>query len=283
LIEPNDEHCYQPAWTLVGGGAHDIRKTMRPMARVLPDGVTWVQAAVSLSYEAQLTNDSAAVLTDKDRRVIYVEGDNLMLRDIGETAALPAIQLNELPIRVSFTNVAAGVVKPSANMVYVTISTVDSSPVAYSLSSAIHLPNIAQSVTVAPATATPPYSAVAFRTAREGALDLSLGDMTGVGCFIATAAYGSYDQQDVQLLRRFRDGILLESEPGRWFVRTYYRLSPPIASAIAGRPALCLLVRVLLLPFVGMAVALLHPGFALAVLLPVVLLIGATRRKNKSI
>ncbi|MEG2204956.1 MAG: prepilin-type N-terminal cleavage/methylation domain-containing protein, partial [Oscillospiraceae bacterium] len=67
-----------------------------------------VQAAVSLSYEAQLTTDSAAVLTDKDRRVIYVEGDNLMLRDIGETAALPAIQLNELPIRVSFTNVAAG-------------------------------------------------------------------------------------------------------------------------------------------------------------------------------
>ncbi|MEG1849775.1 MAG: prepilin-type N-terminal cleavage/methylation domain-containing protein, partial [Oscillospiraceae bacterium] len=163
-----------------------------------------VQAAVSLSYEAQLTNDSAAVLTDKDRRVIYVEGDNLMLRDIGETAALPAIQLNELPIRVSFTNVAAGAAKPSANMVYVTISTVDSSPIAYSLSSAIHLPNIAQSVTVAPAAATPPYSAVAFRTAREGALDLSLGDMNGVGCFIATAAYGSYDQQDVQLLRRFR-------------------------------------------------------------------------------
>ncbi|MCZ7176213.1 lycopene cyclase family protein, partial [Salmonella enterica] len=47
LIEPSAEHYYQPAWTLVGGGAHDIRKTMRPMAQVLPDGVTWVQAAVS--------------------------------------------------------------------------------------------------------------------------------------------------------------------------------------------------------------------------------------------
>ena len=26
LIEPNDYHCYQPAWTLVGGGAYDLRQ-----------------------------------------------------------------------------------------------------------------------------------------------------------------------------------------------------------------------------------------------------------------
>ena len=66
LIEPNDEHYYQPAWTLVGGGAHDIRKTMRPMARVLPDGVTWVQAAVS-----QLLPDEQALVLDSGQRVTW--------------------------------------------------------------------------------------------------------------------------------------------------------------------------------------------------------------------
>ncbi|AIG01787.1 pyridine nucleotide-disulfide oxidoreductase [Pseudomonas fluorescens] len=66
LIEPSAEHYYQPAWTLVGGGAHDIRKTMRPMARVLPDGVTWVQAAVS-----QLLPDEQALLLDSGQRVTW--------------------------------------------------------------------------------------------------------------------------------------------------------------------------------------------------------------------
>ena len=46
LIEPNDQHYYQPAWTLVGGGAYDVRKTVRPMSRVIPRNVTWIKAAV---------------------------------------------------------------------------------------------------------------------------------------------------------------------------------------------------------------------------------------------
>jgi len=66
LIEPSTDHYYQPAWTLVGGGAHDIRKTMSPMARVLPDGVTWVQAAVS-----QLLPDEQALVLDSGQRVTW--------------------------------------------------------------------------------------------------------------------------------------------------------------------------------------------------------------------
>ncbi len=66
LIEPSADHYYQPAWTLVGGGAHDIRKTMRPMARVLHDGVTWVQAAVS-----QLLPDEQALVLDSGQRVTW--------------------------------------------------------------------------------------------------------------------------------------------------------------------------------------------------------------------
>ncbi|MDL2184860.1 FAD/NAD(P)-binding oxidoreductase [Pseudomonas sp. ChxA] len=66
LIEPNDYHCYQPAWTLVGGGAYDLKKTRRPLADVLPNGVAWVQAAV-----AELLPDEQTLVLDNGQRVTW--------------------------------------------------------------------------------------------------------------------------------------------------------------------------------------------------------------------
>ena len=58
----------------------------------------------------------------------------------------------------------------------------------------------------------------------------------GGGCFIATATLGDYDHPDVVVLRQFRDESLLPHVYGRAFVRTYYRLSPPLADFIRVRP-----------------------------------------------
>ena len=66
LIEPNDYHCYQPAWTLVGGGAYDLQKTRRPLADVLPNGVSWVQAAVS-----EVLPDESTLVLDSGQRVTW--------------------------------------------------------------------------------------------------------------------------------------------------------------------------------------------------------------------
>ncbi|WP_313451925.1 NAD(P)/FAD-dependent oxidoreductase [Pseudomonas rhodesiae] len=66
LIEPSDYHCYQPAWTLVGGGAYDLKKTRRPLADVLPNGVTWVQAAVT-----EVLPDSQSLVLDNGQRVTW--------------------------------------------------------------------------------------------------------------------------------------------------------------------------------------------------------------------
>ncbi|MBD8148872.1 NAD(P)/FAD-dependent oxidoreductase [Pseudomonas fluorescens] len=66
LIEPNDYHCYQPAWTLVGGGAYDLQKTRRPLADVLPNGVSWVQAAVS-----EVLPDEHTLVLDSGQRVTW--------------------------------------------------------------------------------------------------------------------------------------------------------------------------------------------------------------------
>jgi uncharacterized repeat protein (TIGR01451 family) len=71
-----------------------------------------------------------------------------------------------------------------------------------------------------------------------------------VSCFIATAAYGSPLEAHVRVLRAFRDRYLQRSEPGRAFIRFYYRHSPPIAAVIAEHDWLRFLVRMLLTPLV---------------------------------
>lgn len=47
IIEPNDKHYYQPAWTLVGAGEFNPQNSVRDMASVIPPGVTWIRATVT--------------------------------------------------------------------------------------------------------------------------------------------------------------------------------------------------------------------------------------------
>jgi hypothetical protein len=70
---------------------------------------------------------------------------------------------------------------------------------------------------------------------------------TGGGCFIATAAYGTSTAKQIDVLREFRDGMLLKSTVGSQFVALYYRFSPPVADYIAGNEVLRTLVRELLI------------------------------------
>ncbi|MGC8805310.1 MAG: CFI-box-CTERM domain-containing protein, partial [Candidatus Ratteibacteria bacterium] len=70
----------------------------------------------------------------------------------------------------------------------------------------------------------------------------------GGGCFIATAAFGSYQEHHVWILRQFRDRYLLTNPIGKAFVNWYYKHSPKYASIIADNEALRAIVRVLLLP-----------------------------------
>jgi len=62
-------------------------------------------------------------------------------------------------------------------------------------------------------------------------------------CFIATAAYGTETASQLDVLRDFRDQVLLENALGSQFVATYYRLSPPIAAFIAKNDFLRAIVR----------------------------------------
>lgn len=79
---------------------------------------------------------------------------------------------------------------------------------------------------------------------------VSINSSGSSGCFIATAAYGSYLHPKVRLLRDFRDNYLLTNRPGRAFVARYYRYSPGIAATIAANNTLRLVTRWLLTPLV---------------------------------
>ena len=73
------------------------------------------------------------------------------------------------------------------------------------------------------------------------------------GCFIATAAYGSYLESHVNTLRSFRDQYLETNPLGSAFVSLYYKVSPPIADYIEKHPTLKPIVRAGLMPAVGMS------------------------------
>lgn len=75
----------------------------------------------------------------------------------------------------------------------------------------------------------------------------------GGGCFIATAAFGYYDEPHVMVLRLFRDEYLMTNAPGRLLVNLYYDTSPPLAAVITKNSWLKGAVRIMLLPLIAFA------------------------------
>jgi hypothetical protein len=86
-------------------------------------------------------------------------------------------------------------------------------------------------------------------------------DGSAEGCFIATAAYGSYMEEHVMVLRNFRDRILYSSAWGTAAVHFYYKHSPPLADFIAEHQNLRRVVRWGLLPVIGLSWMTLQIGF----------------------
>lgn len=99
----------------------------------------------------------------------------------------------------------------------------------------------------------------------------------GEGCFIATAAYGSYLEPEVVVLRRFRDRFLLTNALGRAFVEFYYEYSPPLANYIAAAELRRWVARIALTPVLY---SIKYPGTALGLFLIAALVIPRFRRNS---
>ncbi len=112
-----------------------------------------------------------------------------------------------------------------------------------------------QQVTIVPIMATaaaappPPPAPAGSQTVIPPAF--ATGDEGSSGaCFIATAAYGSYLDPNVQVLRDFRDNVLLKTWAGRKFVKLYYANSPLLADYIARNEGARTATRLALTPVV---------------------------------
>ncbi|OPY59845.1 MAG: hypothetical protein A4E57_04650 [Syntrophorhabdaceae bacterium PtaU1.Bin034] len=97
-------------------------------------------------------------------------------------------------------------------------------------------------------------------------------------CFIATAAFGSYLDPHVKVLRNFRDAFLLNNSAGQAFVRFYYRHSPPIADYIGKHETLRAAVRLLLIPLIYVIE---YPSLFLFACIPAGAAIAGRRRRKK--
>jgi len=73
--------------------------------------------------------------------------------------------------------------------------------------------------------------------------EIGLYPPTGGLCFIATAAYGTETAGQLDILRDFRDQVLLKNDLGSRFVEAYYKVSPPVADFIAENDFLRTVVR----------------------------------------
>lgn len=69
-------------------------------------------------------------------------------------------------------------------------------------------------------------------------------------CFIATACFGTPVAEEVEILSRFRDEHLFTNPVGKIFVKTYYRVSPPVAGFIGNHPTFKKAIRGTLRPIV---------------------------------
>jgi len=104
-------------------------------------------------------------------------------------------------------------------------------------------------------------------------------------CFIATAAYGSPIKHNVNILREFRDRFLRVNVIGKGFVRLYNTCSPPITDFISNHDNLRMIVRVILLPIVGLSRVALKIGLVSTMALMlffVIVIFGFVRVKRNS-
>ncbi len=117
-----------------------------------------------------------------------------------------------------------------------------------------------------------------------------VGVLDKTNCFIATAAYGTPFASELNVLRDFRDQILMPTSIGRAFVRGYYAASPALAAFIVKNDTLRDLTRKALVPFVWFAGISLSIGanailwflISIAIALTAVIHIAATRPRKSA-
>ena len=68
LLEPSEQHFYQPLWTLVGAGQVRIEDTVRAERDYIPAGVTWIRDAAASVFDTPARLPAHASYTERSTR-----------------------------------------------------------------------------------------------------------------------------------------------------------------------------------------------------------------------
>ena len=106
IVEPSEQHYYQPAFTLVGAGVYPLAKTHRPQQSLIPPGVTWIRDAAR-SFEPE--NNSVTLQGGQTLRYDYlvvctgVKLDWDKIEGLSETLGRNGVCSNYSPNSVGYT------------------------------------------------------------------------------------------------------------------------------------------------------------------------------------
>ncbi|NMA65733.1 MAG: prepilin-type N-terminal cleavage/methylation domain-containing protein [Clostridiaceae bacterium] len=216
-----------------------------------------------LIYENNSYDENSTFQNDDDYVYIYQTNDNkVYFRNSSEDS--PQL-LTEIPVKIEFS-ITPENDKPQKALDF-SVTILDGSDTSiFALDSTVSLSNMLRSSGINRIN-----GIVQTNTKNTGNMvkllndtsDLSSIEISSQHCFIATAAYGSYNHSSVVILRCFRDKFLLTNKPGQAFVRFYYKNSPFIARLIENSFVLKIIVSIALIPFVIFALLLLVPKLAI--------------------
>jgi sulfide:quinone oxidoreductase len=66
ILEPSEKHCYQPGWTLVGGGVFDFDITIRNEDALIPDKAYWIKDSAE-----RFEPENNLVITKSGNKITY--------------------------------------------------------------------------------------------------------------------------------------------------------------------------------------------------------------------
>jgi sulfide:quinone oxidoreductase len=121
IVEPAQDHYYQPAFTLVGAGLYPLAQTRRPEQSLIPSGVDWIRGAARAFEPEKNTVHLENGDTLSYDNLVVCTGVNL---DWGKVAGLPetlgknGVCSNYSPDYVTYTRDCLKACKPGSRLVF---------------------------------------------------------------------------------------------------------------------------------------------------------------------
>ncbi len=97
VIDPSEQHYYQPLWTLVGGGCSKRETSRRSQASVMPAGAIWIKdAATAFHPDSNVVETAGGKMVGYDVLIVCpgIQLDWDRIPGVGETLGIDGVSSN---------------------------------------------------------------------------------------------------------------------------------------------------------------------------------------------